>query len=262
MSTRSQGPRVEALDRALVLLEALADSGPEGASLGDLAGATKLNKSTAYRALATMRLRGFAGQDGETGNYRLGPAGYSLGDRSDAPRNLARALHPALVALSRAADELVHLGVLADDYVMYLDKVEPARAIRVWSTVGQRVPVASTSMGRALLAARGVPDNQLSSYLSNLSPDSEVTEQRLRTAVRRARDRGYAVELGENERDVACIGTAVMRGTSAVAAISITALAVRMTEPRQHQLARLISSEVGPLLPQGLTIPPLRNTAA
>ena len=159
----TEPPRVESVDRALQLLLTLADAGPDGATLAELAEATGVNKSTAYRALSTMRLRGFAEQDGEQGSYRLGTMAFELTERSYGPRNLATAMHPALVALAHATNELVHFGVLAGDHVLYLDKVEPERAIRVWSAVGQRMPVASTAMGRALLAARGVPDRLLPS---------------------------------------------------------------------------------------------------
>lgn len=260
--TEVQAPRVEAVDRALQLLVALADAGPGGASLADLAESVELNKSTAYRALSTLRLRGFAAQDDRTGFYSLGPAAFDLGDRLYSPHNLALALHPGLVTLSRAADELVHLGVLTDDHVLYVDKVEPDRAIRVWSAVGQRVPVASTSMGRALLAARNVPDQLLSGYLHNLPENRAVTLPRLQESVHLARARGYALEFGENEPDVACIGTAIMRGSTAVAAVSITALAVRMTEQRQRELARLIVREMPPLLPPGLSLVPALTAAA
>ena len=249
-------PRVEAVDRALQLLVALSDAGPQGAPLAELAERAAVNKSTAYRALSTLRLRGFASQAEDTGHYRLGPAAFELGDRAYGPKNLAQAFHPALVSLSRAADELVHLGVLSGDRVLYVDKVEPERAIRVWSAVGQQVPVASTSMGRALLAARGVPDGSLRGYLTNLPGDCHVTPERLRDSVAEARRCGYALELGENQPDVACIGTAIMRGSAAVAAVSITALAVRMTPERQRELAGLMVTELGPLLPQGLSLTP------
>lgn len=258
----AQKPMVEAVDRALALLDALAGVGPAGASLAELAEQAAVNKSTAYRALSTLRLRGFADQDDASGFYRLGPAAYELGDRSYSPQNLAQALHPALVTLSHAAEELVHLGVLSGDHVLYLDKVEPERAIRVWSSVGQQVPVASTSMGRALLAARNVPDGLLGGYLKNLPPNRPVSLERLRASVHQARGCGYAVELGENEPDVACIGTAIMRGTLAVAALSITALAARMTAARQRELAGLIVREVRPLLPQGLSLLPSLGESA
>lgn len=247
-------PKVEAIDRALVLLSALAEAGPTGAPLADLAERTGLPKPTAYRALTTMRLRGFAEQLDATGHYSLGPAAIALADRSDTPDNLAISIHPALVALSHASHELVHLGVLSGDRVLYVDKVEPERAIRVWSAVGQLVPAASSSLGRALLAARRVPETHLGSYLIDLPPGRAVTPARLNEAVRDAQALGYALELGENEPDVACIGTAILRSGRPVAALSITSLAARMTPARQQELAHLIRSEVPPLLPSGLSL--------
>lgn len=254
--SEDQGPRVEAVDRALQLLVALADAGPDGAPLAELAGRVGMNKSTAYRALSTFRHRGFAAQDDATSRYRLGPAAYGLGERVFSPQNLAQALHPALVALSQEAEELVHLGVLAGQHVLYVAKVEPERAIRVWSAVGQRVPVASTAMGRALLAARDVPDQQLDGYLRQLPAGRAVEPERLVEVVADARRLGYAVELGENEPDVACVGTAIMQGGAPIAALSITALATRMTAARQAELAEMIVREVGPLLPDGLSLVP------
>ncbi len=245
----AESPRIESVDRALQLLMTLADAGPEGAPLADLAQATGINKSTAYRLLSTMRLRGFAEQDGDQGSYRIGPATFELTERSFGPRNLATAIHPALVTLARETNELVHFGVLTGDRILYLDKVEPERAIRVWSAVGQRMPVATTAMGRALLAARNVPDHLLDSYVGQDSPTSASA---LRTAVHLARERNYALEHGENEPDVACLGTAIMHGNSPVGALSITTLATRMTPEREAELAEIITREIPPLLPQGL----------
>lgn len=249
-------PHVEAIDRALALLIALADAGPAGSTLAELSKAAEVDKATAYRALSTLKHRGFATQSGAQGSYVIGPAAMQLADRAFTPRNLARALHPGLVAISRAADELVHLGILVGDQVQYLDKVEPEHAIRVWSAVGQLVPVASTSMGRALLAARSVPDEQLDGYLSVLPPDRSVSLDRLRDSVVTARVRGYAVELGENQPDVGCVGVPILSSGTAVAALSITAPMSRMGDERQRELGELIHRVLPPLLPEGLSLTP------
>lgn len=250
----TQPPVIESVERALRLLEALSDAGPEGASLADLATATGVNKSTAYRALATLRGRGFASQSPITGNYLLGAGAMALGERHWTPQNLASSLHAALVALSRAVDELVHLGVASDDFVLYIDKVEPGRAIRVWSSVGQRVPAATTAMGRALLAATGVSDKQLGAYLHAVPPEQALTHDHLSQVVREARARGYSQEIEENEPGVACIGMAILRAGRPVAALSITSLADRMNEARRGELAMAIRREVAPLLPDNFAL--------
>lgn len=244
-------PKIEAVERALRLLVALADAGPAGATLANLASSIGANKSTAYRALATMRAEGFVAQSGTVGEYRLGAVSMSLGARFWAPRNLASALHPALVALSRKSNELVHLGVLIDDRVLYLDKVEPDRAIRVWSEIGRLAPAATTSLGRAILAAQGVTDAQLAAYLHQCSMSSE----QLRDVIHATRAQGYALEIGENEAGVACLGVAILRDGEPVAALSITMQTERMTESRQHELVQIIRDVVPALLPDQLTLP-------
>ncbi|MFT4217596.1 MAG: IclR family transcriptional regulator [Micropruina sp.] len=246
----TDGPRIEAIDRALALLTALAEAGPDGATLAGLASVTGVNKSTAYRALSTMRARAFVAQSEATGDYRLGSAAMTLGERFLTPQSLAQSLHPALVTLSRAVDELVHLGVLVGDEVLYVDKVEPERAIRVFSEIGRRTSAATSAMGRALLAARGVPDDQLAAYLHQRA----LTVEQLAAVLNAARARGFSTELEENEPGVACLGAALMRGPDAVAALSITMPAERLTEQRQGELAELIGSLLPPLLPEGLSL--------
>lgn len=246
----TDGPRVEAIDRALTLLTALAEAGPDGAPLTELSSVTGVNKSTAYRALSTMRLHGFVTQSEVTGDYRLGTVAMNLGERFLTPQSLTQSLHPALVALSREADELVHLGVLIGDEVLYLDKVEPERAIRVFSEIGRRTSAASSAMGRALLAARDVPHERLGAYLHH----GAVTVEHLSAALAAARSRGFSTELEENERGIACLGAAIMRGSNAVAALSITMPAERLTTQRQEELAGLIRTVLPPLLPEGLTL--------
>jgi DNA-binding IclR family transcriptional regulator len=250
----AEPPRIEAVDRAVRLLVALADAGAGGAGLSDLADKVGVNKSTAYRALTTLRAHSFAMQSDGTGRYRLGSAAIALGDVFWGADNLRVAVHPALIALSREVGELVHLGVLVDDQVLYVDKVEPERAIRVWSSVGQRVPAATTSLGRALLAAGDVPDDQLRAYLRAVPPDREVSWEHLRDVVQEARSRGYATEVEENEPGVACLGMAILRGNRTVGALSITSLADRTTPDRQVVLAEAIRGVVGPLLPEGLRL--------
>ncbi|MGV1009532.1 MAG: IclR family transcriptional regulator [Dermatophilaceae bacterium] len=255
MAASTSASPIEAIDRALLLLNELAAAGAKGVSLAELAHALGINKSTAYRALFTLRSRDFVQQDAGSGHYLLGTAAIALGTRYLDGDSLVVLLHPALVALSREVDELVHLGVLAADRVLYVDKVEPDRAIRVWSQVGRTVPVASTSLGRALLAYRGTERDQLSAYMNALPADRPQKEDHVWERIQQARRVGYATEFMENEPGIACVGVPILRGSSAVAALSITAPADRMDPTRMHALAAAVQAVVPALLPLGLAIP-------
>ncbi|MFC7879310.1 IclR family transcriptional regulator [Isoptericola sp. NPDC057391] len=232
------------VDKALLTLDALARAGAGGLPLADLAAEVGANKSTLHRTLAALRHRGYADQRPD-GAYTLGAAVLSLGAAYLAEDNLPGLLRPALEALRDEVDELVHLGTLAGREVVYLDKVEPRRPLRVWSAVGRRIPVATTALGRALLAAAPDGDGE---------PDAP-----LRAALDAARERGYATETEENEPGIACVAVALLRADRPVAAVSITAPVERMTGAARAERTRALRDVLDRTLPAGLTLPPKRS---
>jgi DNA-binding IclR family transcriptional regulator len=237
------------VDKALLTLDALGRAGADGTSLAVLSAEVGANKSTLHRTLAALRHRGYAEQTTD-GTYRLGPAVLALGSTFLAEENLPALLRPALDALSADVDELVHLGVLAGREVVYLEKVEPRRAVRVWSAVGRRRPAATTALGRALLAAADLDDDTLAGYAG-----TATTPDRLREAVATARRLGYASETEENEPGIACAAVAVLRAGRPVAAVSITAPVERMTGPPREDRISALRERLPTVLPPGLAVP-------
>lgn len=261
---------LESVDRALRLLQALAARGAEGATLADLASATGMHKTTAHRTLGALRYRDFVGQDAETGRYHLGRGAVALADRYLDEGSLPSLLHGALVALCSATEELVHLGVMSGAEVVYLDKVEPDRPVRVWSAVGRRRWAATTALGRAMLAAAGTSREVVDGYVRateawGRAPDQAADGDHVWFELERARARGYAVETGENEAGISCVAVPLVRGTVAggtaarsaavVAAVSLTAPSERMSDERVEQLYRTVREVLPPLLPAGLALP-------
>jgi IclR family transcriptional regulator, acetate operon repressor len=246
---------VESVDRALLTLQALARAGARGMSLAELAAALGLNKSTVHRLLAALRFRGFVAQDASSGAYALGPAATQLSDDFLGDENLPVLLHAALVALCGVADELVHLGVLSGTHVVYLDKVEPERSVRVWSAVGRRSPAVTTALGRALLAYRGTDRTMLAGYVGAAGEGAGIDAEHAWQVLERARERGYATEDQENEVGISCVAVPLLRSGSAVAAVSVTAPAERMTADRVEELHAQIRRVLPPLLPAGLHLP-------
>ncbi|MFH5821256.1 IclR family transcriptional regulator [Georgenia sp. AZ-5] len=247
------GSPLEAVDRALLVLQELALVGPDGCALADLAARLRLNKTTAHRVLAALKYRDFVVQDLATGHYLLGPAAAGLADRFFGEENLPALVHPALLALVAEVDELVHLGSLTGAHVLYLDKVEPDRAIRVWSAVGRRMPAVTTALGRALLAYRGTERAMLDAYVR--ATDRDVDAEHVWDVLERARATGYALEEQENEPGIACVAVPLLRGGTAVAAVSVSAPAERMTPERIDWLHQRMQTVLPPLLPNGLQLP-------
>lgn len=252
-STEETSP-VESVDRALLALQSLARAGARGMVLADLAATLGLNKTTVHRSLAALRFRGFVTQDPVSGSYLLGPAATALADDFLSDENLPVLLHPALLALSSAVGELVHLGVLSGTQTLYLDKVEPERSVRVWSAVGRRIPAVATALGRAMLAYRGADRPVLAEYLRAVNGNASDAE-RVWAVVEGARSTGYATEEQENEAGISCVAVPLLRSGAAIAAVSITAPVERMTPDRVVWLHQEMQRVLPPLLPAGLSIP-------
>jgi IclR family transcriptional regulator, acetate operon repressor len=238
------------VDKALLALQELGGAGSGGVPLAELAQRLGLNKTSLHRTLAALRFRGFADQDQASGNYVLGVAAATLAAAFFSDDNLPQMLQNALTTLCAHADELVHLGVLSGAEIVYLDKVEPARPVRVWSTIGRRQPAATTALGRAILSRRSIDNGLLAWYAG-----SHVAPAHLAQILDTALARGYATETEENEAGISCLAVPLLRSGVAIAAVSMTAPSDRMTPQRQGELSRMIARDLPQLLPNGISLP-------
>lgn len=257
-------PVIESIDRALLVLNFLAQSGPHGAPLADISEELNINKSTVFRAISTLRARDFIAQDPNTGKYMLGTTAISMGQVFFSNLNFPVLLHPALERISSETNELVHLGVPHGVSMTYVDKVSPQnRTLQVWSVIGQSVPMAWSALGRAYLAYSTSDLADLSTYITegalhrkNATPSS-LTEDGLRDILLATRQRGFSMEVEENEPGIACVGLPILYMGSPVAAVSITRPAAGADDALIRALAQSMHTILLPLLPEGFSLPEL-----
>src|SRR4051812_4143556 len=150
-------PRVQSLDRALDLLEALAAADELGVS--DIAARTGLVPSTAHRLLGTLVARGYAAQSPANGRYLLG---YKLLELTsglqDRMARLRTAARPHLEAIQSETGETTNLVVLDGRDVVYVDSVAGTRSVRLFTEIGRAIPAHTSGAGKALLAWREPAD--------------------------------------------------------------------------------------------------------
>src|SRR5215469_7423835 len=133
------------------MLDALAADGPD-LSLSEIAEKLELHKSTAHRLTMVLERHNLIERNSVTGRYRLGLKLFELGTRAVARLDLRERARPVLERLVLETSETVHLCILDDAEVVYLDKVEPERSVRMASSVGRRNPAYCTAVGKAILA--------------------------------------------------------------------------------------------------------------
>lgn len=235
---------VQSVERAFALVELLAEH-PRGVGLVELAEEAGLHKSTTHRLLACLRTLGYVVQDSHSGQYRLTYRLLSLTNHLLEDLDVLSVAKPHLDALSDQTGETVHLMVPEGSQGVYIYKSEPASGqSQMRSKVGLRVPLVCTAAGKGILATWKEEAVRL---LWTAKPPQVFTPRTITDLdcflrqLDQVRTQGWGVDDEENELGVRCIGAAVadFHGV-AVAAMSLSANAARMTPERLTELAPLL----------------------
>lgn len=142
---------VNSLQRGLSLLEEFTRERHK-LTLRELTSATSLPKTTVLRLLRTLVSLNYVRFDEKNREYSLGPKVMSLGYASLAGLDLREIARPYLEEFSRMSGQNVNLGVLDGTEVVYVERITRKQLVTTDLTVGSRVNLYSTAIGRAVLA--------------------------------------------------------------------------------------------------------------
>ncbi|MCP3734708.1 IclR family transcriptional regulator [Sphingomonas sp. RP10(2022)] len=245
----SVGAGSQTLMRGLDLIEAVSH---EVLSLSELAAKLDLTKSTTHRLLSALVDRGYLAFTPRSG-YRLGPKLLLLGTLAQAQADLVQVARPYLEELAASSEDTVHLGVFDGDFALYLDKVPGRRRITISSRVGDRQPLSSTGLGKALMI-----DSPPAYWQERFDADQAAGAMKADGKVWMTRMAGYAeagraFDLEENEDQIRCVAAPIRDAAGKiVGAISVSTAAQYMSDERMTALsdevrgtANAISHELG-----------------
>jgi len=141
---------------------------------------------------------------------------YDLRDRAQ--------LH--LKTLVAEVEETAHLCILEKTHMVYIDKQEPERTIRMISRVGASQPHPLHGRGQGDTGHHVAPrvEEMLQTLqLEKFTRRTMTSREALLKELDRTSRRGYAVDDEEREEGVRCAGMAILDGRGeAVAAVSIS----------------------------------------
>jgi DNA-binding IclR family transcriptional regulator len=206
-------------------------------TLQDLATELGLPRSTAHRLASALVARRYLKFIRGVG-YSLGPRLLELGYLTSQQTSLQRIAREYLEALADTTGDTVHLGVREGSRALYLDKIPGKRRVEIISRIGERQPLRSTGIGKALIL--DADEAQLREYYQFEGKQGGGYNVRLPAWLERMRDyakNGYAFDLEENEDQIRCVA-APIRDVSGgiVAAISVSSAAQYMSDTRMHTL--------------------------
>ncbi|WP_166791308.1 IclR family transcriptional regulator [Cryobacterium sp. Hh7] len=212
-----KGPEgLGAVDRAGHILFTLA-AHPQGIGLAELSRETGITMTTAHRLLATLRKRNLV-RETPDGLQALGAATLVLSGAFLDGLDVRSEARPFLVSLRDETNETCHLGVLASPQIVYIDKIDSTRRVRMVSQVGGTGPAFSTAIGKSFLAyaSTEVLDNVLRE--TNSRRVEAVNAVALQATLTQDRSRGFSTDLEENEPGICCVGAPIMDSSGRVVA--------------------------------------------
>ena len=189
------------------------------------------------------------------GKFRLGLRLFDFGNRAIEQYDLRDRAQPHLRRLVAETEETAHLALLEAGRVIYIDKIEPTRSVRMITRIGASNPVHCTSVGKAMLAF--LPPERAAEFcagsVSSGSPAAPLHMEALRAELEKTHRRGYAVDDEELEEGLRCIAVPVLDAQRLpVAAVSVSGPSFRVTAQKLPAIAnhllqcvRGISADMG-----------------
>ena len=205
---RQSEDAVKSLVKVVSILEAFSTS-RRSMSLAEISAATGFPRSTTHRLAASLRDVGLLDQDGHRDRYRLGIRLFELGNTVLANMDLHREARPVVDALSQVSGHLVHLAVFDGQQAIVIHRVSADSGTPL--TLIEAAPVHCTSVGKAILAFQPPAkiDAIIAGGLKRFTNSTITDGRKLKSELKQIRARGYAVDEGEHQPGIRCIGAPI-----------------------------------------------------
>ncbi len=229
---------ISTVSHALDILETFRADNPE-LGVTELSTRLGLSKNNVFRLLATLESKGYIEQNKETEDYRLGPRILEVGQVYVNRFGLLKVAHPVLEELVNTCDEAAYVALLRGGDVVYLDLVQTSHPLRLRTRVGCRLPAYCTAAGKAQLAYES--RDRIEEILSRQkfqrhTAHTIANREDLISHLKEVADSGIALDLGEWEEDIRCVGVPIRDYTGRViAGTCISAPAIRMSMERMEK---------------------------
>jgi DNA-binding IclR family transcriptional regulator len=244
------------LERALKILCAF-NRDRQALTLSQLSKTLNLSKATVSRLSSTLIKYDFLKHDPASKQYSLGLKLFELGSVIFSSFSIRRVAAPHLTQLQFKLGKTTFLGVLQDDELVYIDKMEdPGNPIRFASQIGTRRPPHFGMLGQILMAY--LPESEVNRLLKK-TPLEPFTRRSLtnqiafRKRLPKIREQGFFVDKEEALEGITGIAAPIRDYTGKVIAgvgVGIISSSLNSTGTKQIikevcETAKKISQEMG-----------------
>jgi DNA-binding IclR family transcriptional regulator len=164
------------------------------------------------RLTYTLTQLGYLSHIERLSKYQLAPAALALGYATLANMRIRQIARPHMQALANYSGGSVALGSRDRLSLLYVEHCRAKSTVMLRLDLGSRIPIATTAMGRALIAA--VPEKEREFLMRHIARREGKSWPKVRTGIERAvkdlATRGFTLSVGDWQRDVAAVGAVLM----------------------------------------------------
>ena len=236
-----EGSSVQSVDRALRILEILAEQGEYGVT--EIASELEIHKSTASRLMSALQARGLVEQLSDRGRYRLGMGLVRLAGTVTSSHSAVSGSRAVTRALAQEVGETVNIAVLEGNEVLYVDQVIGPSMVTMRSWLGKSVPPHCTATGKVLSAWLD-PESRVAARphtWAKLTPNTITSVSAYEAELAKVRELGYAVANEEMENDFVAIAAPIRdEHDEVIAALCISGPASRIKSADFETLGHIV----------------------
>jgi DNA-binding IclR family transcriptional regulator len=241
---RSTG--TQTLERAILLLKALAERSATGWRLTDLAAHCGLRNATAHRLLASLARHRLARRRAADRRYAPGPMLFELGLAFPALAAFQGACRAALARLARRPGGAAFIYLRSgEDFVCIARAGDaPVRGLSV--EVGTRRPLAVSAPGVAILLALPPHERErvIEANMRQVRRYGEVRVRSVERVLRRSRRAGVALNLGDIVPGLWSFGVPLFTaGGTPFAALGLTGHAEHYSRKQIREIVQQLREE-------------------
>ncbi len=234
----SSVPIVDSLATALSLLNYFSTGEPE-LSLQQLSERSGLYKSRIHRLCATLVLSGFLVRM-PWATYRLGPKLMALGKIYEATNSMITIARPIMKDLAGSTGESVALFALEGTTCFCLAREFGSSRLVFSISEGDTMQLHASAAGRVLMAY-GTPELNKeileAEPLEKFTPLTMVNKKKIKTELAAIKKRGYAINKGERELEIAAIAAPIFSHDNQVnACLAVVGPEQRFSDERIPEL--------------------------
>lgn len=239
---QSNPASIKSLTKVLQILECFSRR-DANLTPAEIAMRTGLPRATTHRLVSSLRDIGLLEQNGKRDTYKLGMKLFQLGNLVIQNLDLDSHARPWVSQLQLLTGESIHLCLFDGAQMAFVERQEMTSTGNTMITRIEAAPVHCTSVGKAFLAWQpaSLVQKIIGDALSERTPYTLTDGDDLLADLSNTRQRGYSLDLQENELNVHCIGAPVRAANGEVfAAISVSGPAQRLPLARLEGLAGFV----------------------